>query len=220
MKRITKNIVLSLGVIFGLALAANAQAIPSGTVDFSVAVPNAFDIRGNGTPTVTSGITTSGGTANNALGVTLTVIDASPNINNAALTANVPIRLRSNAAYQLTGIYNPTGGNPISITPSNADLDASDIGMSITYNPRSGARVNTGGTDTVVTGWQTGGGKTAADLDQFGVQISTGARISNQGTNLSTDNFETANLNFTIARQYYTPTIGASGQVTITISAP
>jgi hypothetical protein len=214
-----KKMIISLALVVGLSLCltvgANAQAITQGTVDFSVSVPAAFDIRSNGSATVSSGVTASLGNANSALGMTLTVADASPNVSNAALTAAVPIRLRSNLTYKLTAFRANLDA------ASNADFDSSDIGMSISYNARSGAQVNTGGSDNPATGWQTGGNKTVADLNDSGVQIATGDRISLQGNNTaSSPNFVTASLNFTIARQYYTPTSTPfTQQVTVGISA-
>ena len=203
-------------LMLSFGIAGNAQSITSGTVDFSISVAEAFDIRGNGVATTNDpGIT--GSTPqipNNALGMVLTVLDASPNVNNAVLTANIPFRLRSNRTYQLTATR-------LNSTTANAqDFDASDIGMGISFNARSGARVNTGGSDAPATGWQVGGGNHVALLGLSGIQIATGSRISNQGNNTSSDNFITGNLNFTIARQYYTPTVTPfAEQVQVAISA-
>lgn len=229
MSKLLKNLALLLGLTFVFALAAQAQAVTSGTIDFSVAVPAAFDLRSNGAATNLSGITVTTQTANSALGITLSVADASPNINNNTLTANVPIRLRSNRSYQLTAL------RAVQDTSSNQLFDSSDIGMSISFSPRSGARVNTLGSDSPATDWQTGGPNTVANLNGSGVQIATGDRISLQGNNAvlggnatGTDNFVVGSLNFRIKRQYYTPTPTTPApdgtpyqqQISIGISAP
>ena len=211
MKNTLKTIALSLGLTLGFAVAAQAQAVPTGTVDFSVTVPEAYDIRSNGTVTVTAGITATAQTANNALATTLTVLDASPNVDNSILTANVPIRLRSNDAYLLTATR--TGSS----VAHPANFDSSDISMSISAITRSGANV-AAGTDTAQNGFGAPG-KTVADLSGTATNIMTGSRISNQGNNdASSANFATGTLNFSIARQYYTANpVAFTEQVTVGI---
>ena len=223
MKNALKNIALMLALTCGFAAAASAQAVTSGTVDFSVIVNEAFDIRSNGAPvTNNAGITGNSTALNSGLSATITVLDASPNANNAVLTANVPFRLRSNRSYQLTATRD-------GISTANAqDFDSSDIKMGIVFNGRSGANVNIGGSDTPAAGWGVGGGNHVALLGTSGIKIATGDRISNQGNNRligafnGTANFATGNLVFSIKRQYYTPTPVGSPfleQVQVAISA-
>ena len=217
MKNTLKNIALMFALTLGCAVAANAQAITSGTVDFSVAVPEAFDLRSNGTVTGV-GITNSPAqSANTMLGVVLSVADASPNIDNSALTAAVPIRMRSNRSYRLQAARQTADA------VSAQDFDSSDIGMSLSTPVRSGAQVNAGG-DTIIAPYTVGGGGNVGGLAtglSGGTTIVNGDRISNQGDNNSSDNFATATLNFSIARQYYTPTAGTpfTQKVTVSISA-
>ena len=198
-------------LMLSLGIAANAQSITSGTVDFSVTVLQSFDLRANGAATG-SGITASPSqNANDPLAVILSVADASPNTNNATLTAAVPIRMRSNFAYKLQA----TRVTQDAVSP--ADFDSSDIGMSLAYNARGGAQVNLPGLDTPANGFGAPG-KTVGDLSAVPLTISNGDRISNQGNNLSNDNFVGANLNFSVARQYYTPGTFTQ-QVVVSISA-
>jgi hypothetical protein len=214
MKKIT-HILMAFALTIFVSAVANAQAITQGTVDFSVSVPDAFDIRSNGSATVAGGgLTATSQMANTPLGITLTLADASPNSNNAAQTAAVPFRLRSNRAYLLNATRS------IQDAASNADFDSTDIGMSISFDARSGAKVNTSGSDSPATGWGVGGGNTVGNLSGSATTIASGARISLQGDNDSTDNFVTGNLNFSIARQYYTPTTSPfTQQVTVAIVA-
>ena len=197
-------------LMLSLGIAANAQSITSGTVDFSVTVLQSFDLRANGAATG-SGITASPSqNANDPLAVILSVADASPNTNNATLTAAVPIRMRSNFAYKLQA----TRVTQDAVSP--ADFDSSDIGMSLAYNARSGAQVASGN-DTPANGFGAPG-NTVGTLSATPLTISNGDRISNQGNNLSNDNFVGANLNFSVARQYYTPGTFTQ-QVVVSISA-
>ena len=203
--------------VFALVLSAvvfaNAQAVTSGTVQFDVSVQPAFDLRNDGPATASPGVTVNTQTANGALGTTITINDASPNVNNATLTASAPIRMRSNATYKLTALR--ANGD----SPSATDFEDSDIKMGITYTTRSGANVNTGGTDAAEPGWGAAPTKTVGDLTGFAAKIAGGSRISNGGNNLSTDNFVKASLNFSVARAYYTPINNYTETVSLAIVA-
>ncbi|MCY7345213.1 MAG: hypothetical protein LH614_03250 [Pyrinomonadaceae bacterium] len=207
------TIKIAFAIVFCLMLGVtvNAQAsIDSGTVDFSVTVAPSFDIRSNGAGTGLNGMAVAVGIANSALSATVTVADASPNIDSSLLTASVPIRLRSNAPYKLNASRTGTS------VPSGPNFESSDIGMSITYNARGAGLVNTGGVDNVVAF----GGNVGA-LAPAAVEIANGARISNGGDNSTPNNFITANLNFNAQRAYYTPTVSPyQDQITVSILAP
>ncbi len=207
------TIKIAFAIVFCLMLgvAANAQTISSGTVDFNVTVAPSFDIRSGGAGTGLNGMVVSGGvTANNALSATVTVADASPNIDNSVLTASVPIRLRSNAPYKLNATR--TGIS----TASATDFESSDIAMNISFVARSGAQVEAGTDNAIAVG-------NVGALSATAFQIANGARISTSGNTTSPDNFITANLNFSAPRAFYTPTpVGMpyQDQVTISILAP
>lgn len=207
------TIKIAFAIVFCLMVggAANAQTVSSGTVDFSVTVASSFDIRSGGAATGLNGMVVTGGvTANSALSALVTVADASPTIDNSVLTASVPIRLRSNAPYKLNATR--TGSS----TASATDFESSDIAMSISYVARAGAQVNTGGADNVL-----GAPGNVGALSATATQIANGDRISNGGNTVSTDNFITANLNFSAPRAFYTPTVTPyQDQVTVSILAP
>lgn len=201
--------------LFVSIVTANAQAVTTGTINFSVTVNDAFDLRSNGPSTGAGGFAaTTPGVANQALGVILTVADASPNSGNNTMTASVPIRMRSNRDYALYATRNNTD------SASAADFESSDITMGLTSVVRSGLNV-LAGTDTPATGWATGGGKKVGDLTATQQKILDGSRISQAGNNLSGDNFATSSVEFSIARGYYTPTVTPYlEQVTLVIAAP
>ena len=168
-KTISTFFAIALVLMIGASI--NAQTISSGTVDFSVTVNPSFDIRSGGAGTGLNGMVVSGGVnSNQALSASVTVADASPNIDNSVLTASVPIRLRSNAPYKLNATRTGTS------TASATDFESSDIAMSIAFNARSGAQVNTSGADNVVSF----GGNVGA-LTSSATPIANGARISNGG---------------------------------------
>lgn len=205
------TIKIAFAIVFCLMLgvAANAQTVSSGTVDFSVTVAPSFDIRSNGPGTGLNGMTVTGGvTANSALSALVTVADASPNIDNSVLTASVPIRLRSNAPYKLNATR--TGVS----TASATGFESSDIAMNITFGGRTAPQVE-GGLDNVIAVGNVGA------LSATAFQIANGPRISTSGNTVSTDNFITANLNFSAPRLFYTPTVTPyQDQVTVSILAP
>lgn len=210
------NKMIKMLSIFALLISAtvfvNAQAQTTGTVQFDVSVQPAFDLRANGPATASSGVVVNAQTANDALGATVTVSDASPNAGDTDLTANVPIRMRSNATYKLTALR--SGASVV----SGADFESSDIKMEIAYSTRLGLNVDTGGSDTIVSGWS-GFSNSVGTLTPTAVKIAGGDRISTGGNNLSTDNFVAASLNFKIARAYYTPITSYTDQVTVAIVA-
>ncbi len=207
-----KNTIKTIfAIVFCLMLgnAVNAQTISSGTVDFNVTVAPSFDIRSGGPGTGLNGMTVTGGvTANSALSALVTVADASPNIDNSVLTASIPIRLRSNAPYKLNATRTGTS------TASATNFESSDIAMTLVFDARSGAQVESG-TDTPLAVANVGA------LSSTATQIASGSRISTSGNTVSSDNFLTANLNFSTPRAFYTPTSTPyTDQVTVSILAP
>lgn len=205
--------------LFVSVVSANAQAVTTGTINFNVTVNDAFDLRSNGasTGTGTNGFTASTpGVANQALGVLLTVGDASPNSDDSTITASVPIRMRSNRTYRILA----TRATQDPASPIN--FDSSDISMALTPVAGRGAGSVLTGSDAIATGWGVGGGKTVGDLSNSSLQILNGDRISEDGDNQSGDNFATSSVEFGIKRQYYTPTSGTpfTQQLTLVIAAP
>lgn len=88
--------------------------------------------------------------------------------------------------------------------------------MSVSYVARSGAQVNSSGSDNA-----TAFGGNVGALSSTATQIASGDRISNGGNTASGDNFITANLNFSAPRAFYTPTSSAyQDQITVSILAP
>lgn len=193
MKNTVKFLFALAFAIFAVG-AANAQNITSGTIDFSVTTPSAFDLRN---------------TSNAALQDTVTFADAGPN-DTTALTKTVVIQLRSNADYQVTALR--TGAATVA-DGDGARFDASDISVQVTPSRTAGGLVNAGA-DTVNSGVT----KLSDIVKGSGsTQLMFGDRISLQGDNNSS-NFMTASLKFDATHQYYTPET-YSEQITLGISA-
>ena len=133
---------------FALTAAISAQST-TGTVNMSGTVSKFVEINSGGAVTLAGnsggGITTNG-TVNNPLAVVINLGEVGPSNTNSFITANVPLKLRSNAAYVLSVSATVTS------TGSTANkLTAADVGFGLGAVSRSGVGVNTAGTDTNAT---------------------------------------------------------------------
>ena len=131
-----------------LAVAAGAQTT-TGTVSMSGTVSKFVEINSGGAVTLTGnsggGVTTDG-TTNNPLAVIINLGELGPSNPNSFVTANVPLKLRSNAAYVLSTVATVTSSGA-----SANRITAADVGFGLGAVVRSGTGVNTTGTDTNAT---------------------------------------------------------------------
>src|SRR5205807_9702577 len=130
------------------AVIAAAQTT-TGTVSMSATVSKFVEINSGGAVTLTGnsggGVTTDG-TANNPLAVVVNLGELGPSNTSSFVTASVPLKLRSNAAYVMSMIAT------VSSTGSTANkITAADVGFGLGTVTRSGTGVNTGGADTNAT---------------------------------------------------------------------
>jgi hypothetical protein len=130
------------------AVAASAQQT-TGTVTMSGTVSKFVEINSGGAVTLsgnTGGGVTTDGTANSPLAAVINLGELGPSNTSSFVTANVPLKLRSNAAYVLS----MTGTVTSSGTTANK-ISASDIGFGLGAVTRTGTGVNTTGADTNAT---------------------------------------------------------------------
>ena len=127
-----------------MVVAANAQT--TGTVNMSATVSKYVEINSGGGVTLTGnsggGVTTDG-TLNNPLAVVINLGELGPANTNSFVTASVPLRLRSNAAYVMSLLATVT-----STAVSANRVTAADVGFGLGAVTRAGVGVNTTGTDT------------------------------------------------------------------------
>jgi hypothetical protein len=121
----------------------------TGTVTISATVSKFVEINSGGAVTLTGnsggGVTTDG-VANTPLAVSINLGELGPTNTNPFVTAQVPLRLRSNAAYVLSMSATVTSSG------STANrIGAADVGFGLGTITRVGTGVNTGGTDTNAT---------------------------------------------------------------------
>ncbi|MEQ1605447.1 MAG: hypothetical protein ABL999_11330 [Pyrinomonadaceae bacterium] len=131
-----------------VVVAANAQTT-TGTVNLSGTVSKFVEINSGGAVTLSGnsggGVTTDG-TANNPLAVVVDLGELGPSNTASFVTASVPLKLRSNAAYVMSLAATVTSSG----STAN-EIGAADVGFGLGAVTRSGVGVNTAGTDTNAT---------------------------------------------------------------------
>ena len=151
MKKYINNTVKLIGAAISMLIfvtSVSAQTT-TGTVSMSATVSKFVEINSGGSVTLAGnsggGITTNG-TVNNPLAVVINLGELGPSNANSFVTANVPLKLRSNAAYVLSM------ASTVTSTGSTANkIGAADIGFGLGSVTRSGVGVNTTGIDTNAT---------------------------------------------------------------------
>ena len=144
---ITQIILLTLSLVVS-AVTCFAQST-SGTVTMSATVSKFVEINSGGAVTLagnSGGGVTTDGVVNTPLAVSINLGELGPGNTNSFVTASVPLKLRSNAAYVLS--MNATVTSSGSTTNK---IGAADVGFGLGTITRSGTGVNTSGTDTNAT---------------------------------------------------------------------
>lgn len=121
----------------------------TGTVSMSATVSKFVEINSGGSVTLTGnsggGVTTDG-VSGNPLAVSINLGELGPSNTNSFVTAQVPLKLRSNAAYVLSMTATVTSSGTTS-----SRIAAADVGFGLGTVTRSGTGVNNSGTDTNAT---------------------------------------------------------------------
>jgi hypothetical protein len=121
----------------------------TGTVSMSATVSKFVEINSGGSVTLTGnsggGVTTDGVT-NNPLAVSINLGELGPSNTNNFVTATVPLKLRSNAAYVLSMSATVTSSGSTA-----SRIGAADVGFGLGTVTRTGIGVNNTGTDTNAT---------------------------------------------------------------------
>ena len=147
-KRVIAHALALAALLFVAAIVSVGQTT-TGTVSMSATVSKFVEINSGGAVTLSGnsggGVTTDG-VANNPLAVSINLGELGPSNSNSFVTASVPLKLRSNAAYVLSMNATVTSTG----TTSNK-IGAADVGFGLGSVTRSGTGVNTAGTDTNAT---------------------------------------------------------------------
>ncbi|HEU4433853.1 MAG TPA: hypothetical protein VFR51_10675 [Pyrinomonadaceae bacterium] len=146
-RKITNSLLLTIALALS-AITCFGQST-TGTVSVSATVSKFVEINSGGAVTLTGnsggGVTTDG-VANSPLAVAINLGELGPGNTNNFVTAQVPLKLRSNAAYVLSMTATVTSSG----TTANR-IGAADVGFGLGTVSRTGAGVNTAGADTNAT---------------------------------------------------------------------
>lgn len=147
-----------------LVVASYAQQT-TGTVTLSGTVSKFVEINSGGAVTLSGnsgGSVVTEGTANSPLAVVVNLGELGPSNTNSFVTASVPLKLRSNAAYVMTmaATFSSTGSTVEKIA-------ASDIGFGLGAVTRSGVGVATGTDTNGTAGDPTSGGAVNGTTGRF-----------------------------------------------------
>jgi hypothetical protein len=147
MPRLNKSLLLTILLLIS-AVTCFGQST-TGTVSMSATVSKFVEINSGGSVTLTGnsggGVTTDG-VLNSPLAVSINLGEIGPSNTNSFVTAQVPLKLRSNAGYVLSMSATVTSSG----TTSNR-IGAADVGFGLGTVSRTGTGVNTSGTDTNAT---------------------------------------------------------------------
>src|SRR5215208_287132 len=143
--RIIKLVLLTMS----LAITCSAQST-SGTVSMSAPVSKFVEINSGGAVTLTGnsggGVTTDGVT-NSPLAVSINLGELGPGNTNSFVTAQVPLKLRSNANYVLSMAATVTSSGATA-----SRIVASDVGFGLGTVSRTGVGVNAGADTNATSG--------------------------------------------------------------------
>lgn len=158
MYKFSKGLFSALAVSASLmvgAVVTNAQT--TGSVTMTATVSNFVELTSGGAVTLTGnsgGSVITDGTANSPLAVVVDMGEVGPSNTNSFVKLSVPLRLRSNVAYQLNMVSSVAGAGATSFS-----LKDTDVGFGLTPSARPANLAS--GTDTNATpGDPTVGGST------------------------------------------------------------
>jgi hypothetical protein len=146
-RKIMKLLLLTIALLLSTVTAFGQST--TGTISVSATVSKFVEINSGGAVTLTGnsggGVTTDG-VANSPLAVAINLGELGPSNTNSFVTAQVPLKLRSNANYVLSMVATVTSSG----TTANR-IGAADVGFGLGTISRSGTGVNLTGTDTNAT---------------------------------------------------------------------
>jgi hypothetical protein len=215
MYKFTKGIISALAVATLLTLSAVATyAQTTGSVTMTATVSNFVELTSGGAVTLTGnsgGSIITDGTANSPLAVVVNLGELGPSNTNSFVKLSVPVRLRSNVAYQLNMVSSVAGAGATAFS-----LKDTDVGFGLT--PAARPANLAAGVDTNATpGDPTVGGSTDANgrwvysgaNSTLGAYAVSGAVLSGPRINQAVAANSATNLTFpaifAVKPQFYDP---------------
>src|SRR5262245_40723050 len=131
MSKSIKGVLSALAITTLLMLtAANTNAQTTGSVTMNATVSNFVELTSGGSVSLTGnsgGSVITDGTANSPLAVVVNLGELGPSNTNSFVKLSVPVRLRSNVAYQLNMVSSVAGAGATSFS-----LKDTDVGFGLT----------------------------------------------------------------------------------------
>src|ERR1044071_8887387 len=131
MFKLTKGVLMALAISTLLIMTAAASyAQTTGSVTMNATVSNFVELTSGGAVTLTGnsgGSVITDGTANSPLAVVVNMGELGPSNTNSFVNVGVPLRLRSNVAYQLNMVSSVAGAGATSLS-----LKDTDVGFGLT----------------------------------------------------------------------------------------
>src|ERR1041385_7257154 len=131
MFNLTKGVLSALAITTLLIMsAALTYAQTTGSVTMTATVSNFVELTSGGAVSLTGnsgGSVITDGTANSPLAVVVNLGELGPSNTNSFVTLSVPVRLRSNVAYQLNMVSSVAGAGATSFS-----LKDTDVGFGLT----------------------------------------------------------------------------------------
>jgi hypothetical protein len=212
-----------------VAAAAGASAQTTGSVNMTGSVSNFVELRSGGSVTLTGnsgGSVTTDGTVNTPLAVVVDLGELGPSNTNSFVKLSVPLKMRSNVAYQLDMTGSVTGAGSTSYS-----LKASDVGFGLVTSAR-GASLHTGTDTSSADADPTTGGATDANGRwaysgagaNLGAYASAATVLSGPRINKAVPRSDNTGLTlpavFAVKPQFYDPAASITITANFTISAP
>jgi hypothetical protein len=227
MSKLSKGVLKALAITALLTMTAvMTSAQTTGSVTMNATVSNFVQLTSGGAVTLTGnsgGSIITDGTANSPLAVVVNLGELGPSNTNSFVTLSVPVRLRSNVAYQLNMVSSVAGAGATSFS-----LKDTDVGFGLT--PAARPANLAAGVDTNATpGDPTVGGSTDANgrwvfagaNSTLGAYAVSGAVLSGPRINQAVSANSATNLTvpaiFAIKPQFFdpAPAITITAQFTI-----
>lgn len=220
-----KGVLTALAMLMMTAAVAHAQQT-TGTVTMSATVSNFVELNSGGAVTFTGnfgGSVITDGTANSPLAVVVDMGELGPGNTNSFVKLSVPLRLRSNVAYQLNMVGSVAGAGATSFS-----LKDTDVGFGLTpaarpANLATGVDTNdtpgdptVGGSTDVNGRWVFAGSNSTLGAYAVSGEVLTGPRI-NKAVSGNSNTSLTFPAIFTVKPQFFdpAPAITISAQFTV-----
>jgi hypothetical protein len=225
----TKGILTTLAITALITMSAAATyGQTTGTVNMSATVSNFVELNSGGAVSLTGnlgGSVITDGTANTPLAVVVDMGELGPSNPNSFVTLSVPLRLRSNVAYQLNMVGSVAGAGATSFS-----LKDTDVGFGLTpaarpANLAAGVDTNAtpgdptiGGSTDVDGRWVFAGAGSTFGAYAVSAQVLNGPRI-NKAVGANSNTSLTFPAIFTVKPQFFDPAVAITMSAQFTVVA-